>query len=274
MLLNHVFVAMAMVLASAVNGQTWTAAFGATAALAGRDVATAATPATAATAALAGRDVATAALADRDVATAATAATQASAATAATAATQSAATTQVGNATAGAIYIPLNPLGDVAAAHAPSGNSFLFYQNSTNGDIMMARVSNAFTDGSTSFAGVVVPGNEVLWGTPIAVAQQREDGNDIGNLGLYFYSPNYTLSEYRYLGGSSPPWMGGPTCNSCVTGKNFKIQRGSSVLYAMGSVSREAKAGIRVGFISENFPDTISEADRNYGIWRLAPLPN
>ncbi|ESK91180.1 hypothetical protein Moror_2946 [Moniliophthora roreri MCA 2997] len=265
MLLNHVFVAMAMILASAVNGQTWTAAFGATAALAGRDVATAATPATAATAALAGRDVATAAtaatvataaLADRDVATAATAATQASAATAATAATQSAATTQT-----------------LPQLMRHSGNSFLFYQN-TNGDIMMARVSNAFTDGSTSFAGVVVPGNEVLWGTPIAVAQQREDGNDIGNLGLYFYSPNYTLSEYRYLGGNSPPWMGGPTCNSCVTGKNFKIQRGSSVLYAMGSVSREAKAGIRVGFISENFPDTISEADRNYGIWRLAPLPN
>ncbi|EEB98300.1 hypothetical protein MPER_02218, partial [Moniliophthora perniciosa FA553] len=100
------------------------------------------------------------------------------AATAATVATQAAATTHAGNTTAAAAYVPLNPLGDIVAAQAPFGNSFLFYQSSTNGDIMMARVSNAFSDGSTSFAGAVVPRNEVLWGTPIAVAQQQEDGND------------------------------------------------------------------------------------------------
>ncbi|KAK7047480.1 hypothetical protein VNI00_006711 [Paramarasmius palmivorus] len=173
----------------------------------------------------------------------------------------------------------VDPLGGVDIAEAPNGNSFIFYQSASTFDIMMVHVTDAFTDGVTKNVKLIVPANEVMRGTPIAVAQRHrgEKGdNDVGVLDIFFFSPNGILSEYRYLNDETPHWRGGAACNLCVTHQNYQAAspfRGSLFLYASGGNPNKAEAGIRVGFRSANFPDTITEADRHDGKWHLSPLP-
>ncbi|KAK7027984.1 hypothetical protein VNI00_015070 [Paramarasmius palmivorus] len=175
----------------------------------------------------------------------------------------------------GQIDVPLEAVGPVVGAQTLNGQSFLFYQDCCTGDIVMRAVSNGFTVPASTTNGfsAVVPGSQVLWGTPIAVAQRASQPNEMGELGLYFFSQNRTLNEYRYTQNTVPPWNGGPTCETCIDKQNYVVEQNSNILYAMGSVSGNAKVGVRVGFISADHPDTLSEANRAAGVWSLATMP-
>ncbi|KAK7047479.1 hypothetical protein VNI00_006710 [Paramarasmius palmivorus] len=170
-------------------------------------------------------------------------------------------------------------LGDVEIAQAPNGNSFIFYQSASTFDIMMVHVTDAFTDGQSKNVQVIVPASEVMRGTPLAIAQlnRGEKGdNDLGNLDLFFFSPDGVLSGYRYLNDETPHWRGGAACGLCVTHQNYQAAssfRGSLFLYADGGNWKKSGAGIRVGFRSANFPNTVTEADRHHSKWHLSPLP-
>ncbi|KAJ7346099.1 hypothetical protein DFH08DRAFT_656054, partial [Mycena albidolilacea] len=106
----------------------------------------------------------------------------------------------------------------------------IFYQNADN-SIQSAGISGPFTVGTFEGSSLLVPANEVLRGTPIAATTL---GNAFQGIRVYFVSPNYTLSEYVWTGTS---WVGGPSCNSCITTNQFAVQPGSTVMYAMGNAA-------------------------------------
>ncbi|KAK7027985.1 hypothetical protein VNI00_015071 [Paramarasmius palmivorus] len=165
------------------------------------------------------------------------------------------------------------PIQAVAAAQAPNGQTMLFYQDKTTGDIILRTLSNGFTvpTSKTTSVQILVPGERVLPGTPLATAQYGPNGNNLGQVSVYFFSQNWTLSEYKW----TDKWLSVPNCGNqaCIDSDNYEVERGSRVLYAMGSSAATRKVAIRVGHVSKKFPGTVSEANRQNLIWKLAKIP-
>ncbi|ESK83214.1 hypothetical protein Moror_3284 [Moniliophthora roreri MCA 2997] len=172
----------------------------------------------------------------------------------------------------------INARGNVIGAQAPHSQAFLIYQSGATGDIVLESVSSTFQFGQHTGFRTIVPANEVLWGTPLAIAQRKEKGDDIGRLFLFFFSPDYKLKEYQYGVDKPNDWDGGSGCNRCIDKYNFEVQPGSQILYAMRSAvdgdDPKFRAGVRVGFVANNYPGTLSEADRRHWEWKVFPMPN
>ncbi|EEB89237.1 hypothetical protein MPER_12691 [Moniliophthora perniciosa FA553] len=141
----------------------------------------------------------------------------------------------------------VNARGNIVGVQAPHNQAFLIYQSAETGDIVLDAVSNTFEFGQYTGSRAIVPANEVLWGTPLAIAQRNEEGDDIGKLFLYFFSPDNKLKEYQYGVGKTDDWNGGPGCDKCIDKLNIEIQPGSQILYAMGSAIKSDKPKFKAG---------------------------
>ncbi|KAJ7765274.1 hypothetical protein B0H16DRAFT_1717819 [Mycena metata] len=166
--------------------------------------------------------------------------------------------------------IPVSFVGGAAAVQAinANGDSRIYYQDYDN-SIQEIAVNGPLTTGRSTGSSLRVPANEVLAGTPIAATTIA--GNDLQQIHVYFLSPDYVLSEYAFGGGI---WQGGPNCTDCLTANGLVVQRGSEVLYALGSLQAPSgTAFVRVGFVSAGAPSTLSEAVWSPGVdWQVAQL--
>ncbi|KAJ7131856.1 hypothetical protein C8R43DRAFT_1207096 [Mycena crocata] len=165
---------------------------------------------------------------------------------------------------------PVSALGNVAAVQSiPSGDTRLWFQN-VDRSISQIAASGPFTSGGR-FESVftLVPGSEVLSGTPIAAA--TVNGTSLQEIHLFFLSPTNILSEYiwdNFIG-----WHGGAGCTTCITTNQFVVQAGSKVLYVMGNDAAGNTADLRVGFVSAGAPGTFSEVNFTPAKgWQLAQL--
>ncbi|KAJ7206271.1 hypothetical protein GGX14DRAFT_457503 [Mycena pura] len=164
--------------------------------------------------------------------------------------------------------VPIGPIGNVAAVQIATGNTFIFYQNST-GEIVLRRVTAPFLSGGTDKAeDFAVPASEVLPYTPIVAITANTAATYTG-IRLYFFSRENVLSEYTWAP-SPVGWIGGPSCTSCLTAQGIVVKDGSQVLYALAN---PAFNQFRVGFVSAGQPGTISEAENLGGGWGVAPWP-
>ncbi|KAK7451810.1 hypothetical protein VKT23_012489 [Stygiomarasmius scandens] len=196
---------------------------------------------------------------------------------------------------AAANIFPVNAVGNVAAVAdgTTSGITHVYYQDKDDGDIKLLCTSTAFVQGGsqTCLAGsepqVVVPANETLYGTPLAVMtinnarfdgvgpvmatiQNYEHADANMQNRLYYFTPNWTLGEFMENGVPSH----GAGCTTCITRNQFQVEPGSVVLYAIGTTPSKAFRR-RVGFISRENPNTITEAtfNANTEVWSLTPMP-
>lgn len=171
------------------------------------------------------------------------------------------------NATISPELRPLTFIGNVAAVTTDSsGSTRIYYQNADN-SIQESIVSAPFVRGTFTGSTLLVPANEVLYGTPIAATTISGTGFPIR---VFFVSPSYILSEYAWTGTT---WVGWPACGGCITGNQFIVEPGSTVLYALPN-AEGTPTPLRVGFVSAGQPGTLTEADYTVGKgWQLAPLP-
>ncbi|KAL0567190.1 hypothetical protein V5O48_014802 [Marasmius crinis-equi] len=172
-----------------------------------------------------------------------------------------------------ATNVPVDPAGDVVAIQSPTNKpTWIVYQNRRKGNLVAMRVSGPFSDGQLVETVTAVPANRVLFGTPLAIAQQSQEDNDPGKVQLFFFDRDNILSEARWT--KERGWYSGSDCPVCIDQKTrYQAVLGSKVLYAGGSNHKDRKAGMRVGFQSADYPDnTLAEADRQDAKWVLAPL--
>ncbi|KIK61060.1 hypothetical protein GYMLUDRAFT_96807 [Collybiopsis luxurians FD-317 M1] len=169
-----------------------------------------------------------------------------------------------------AAFIPISG-NTMAAAEIPSGDSRIYYQDSTNNSIIELVVSNAFNVGQLEQSGVLVPPSEVRSNSPIAAALVTSVSDPWQELHVFFFSPENVLSEYYIKTAPNAVWHGGPNCNDCLTNEGFVGLAGNQMLYAMGS-SATSPPTLRVGFASTGAPNTISEAVNNGDGWSVASL--
>ncbi|KAK1215644.1 hypothetical protein PQX77_021707 [Marasmius sp. AFHP31] len=168
--------------------------------------------------------------------------------------------------------VSVSPYGDVAAAQAPNNQpSWVFYQDPNNGDLVGMRVSGPFSDGQRTATQVIVPSSAIFPGSPIAAARQDAAFQDPGKIQVFFFDRNNILSEARL--NKDRKWIHGAECPACIDQKvQYEAVWGSKFLYAIASTGERRRAGMRVGFQSVNYRNTITEADRQKGVWSLAPL--
>jgi len=168
-------------------------------------------------------------------------------------------------------FVPVTPLGGVAAVDLGSGISQLYYQNSADGIIYAYGVQGGpFVTGSTFFAGVpLIPADQVLSGSPIIAVTMTIAG--VQQVHVFFISPTLVLSEWVFL--SNAGWFAGINCPICITNSGFVVESGTAMLlYVLDDATTGA---IRVGFISAGDPGTLSEASNpGTGIWKAAILPS
>jgi len=167
-------------------------------------------------------------------------------------------------------FLPLTTLGNVGAAQTVSGLTTIVWQEQ-NGNISAIAVSGPSTTGITNetSARVVVPAVDALLGTPIvSVSSSSTPGTDFTDYHFFFLSPDHILSEARWS--PSTFWIFGGNCSDCVTHSGFVVE-GDSILYAM---ELESTGGVRVGIISPDAPNTVSEVNNLGGGWQIAGLPN
>ncbi len=78
------------------------------------------------------------------------------------------------------------------------------------------------------------------------------------------------MSEYIW-NNEGAGWQGGGTCTECLTQKGFTALANSKLLYAL---QLQGGSGLRVGFVSNGVPGTLSEADSSgAGDWVIAEMP-
>ncbi|KAF9061824.1 hypothetical protein BDP27DRAFT_1192347, partial [Rhodocollybia butyracea] len=118
---------------------------------------------------------------------------------------------------------------NMAAAQVTTGDTRIYYQDTSDENIVQIAVSNAFTIGQFRSMGAVIPSDEVRYNTPIAVASPTQDAF---LLHIFFFSPDNVLSEYHW-NQTANAFQGGPTCDTCVTNEGFVGVAGSQMLYAM-----------------------------------------
>ncbi|KIK61058.1 hypothetical protein GYMLUDRAFT_225250 [Collybiopsis luxurians FD-317 M1] len=172
-------------------------------------------------------------------------------------------------ATNSAAYIAISG-NTMAGVEVPSGDSRVYYQDSSNGSILEVDITNAFTVGQYVGSKVIVPSSEVRSNSPIAASVVLFEGTGYQELHVFFFSPQNVLSEY-YIKNPNPEWTGGPTCTDCLTSEGFVGLAGNQMLYAMAS-SATTPPTLRVGFASVGAPNTISEAVNTGNGWSLASL--
>ncbi|KAJ7897725.1 hypothetical protein B0H14DRAFT_2676651 [Mycena olivaceomarginata] len=161
--------------------------------------------------------------------------------------------------------VPIAPLGNVAAVQITTGDTRIYYQDST-GAIVQGVITGPFLSGGKATApagGVHIPASEVLLYTPI-VAITANTATYTG-VRVYFLSPEHVLSEYIWAPATG--FIGGPSCIKCLTTQGINVQNGSNVLYAMANT---AFTQFRVGFVSAGQPTTVSEAENLGGGWGVA----
>ncbi|KAJ3827224.1 hypothetical protein EV361DRAFT_949124 [Lentinula raphanica] len=157
---------------------------------------------------------------------------------------------------------------NMGAVETPSGNTRVYYQDSTNGSIVQLVISNALTEGGYVISNTWVPSKQVRYGSPVAVSTIPNGDAHYEEIHVFFFSPDNVLSEY-YWKGNGP--VGGPSCSDCVTNSGFVGVEGSQMLYALAS-SDTSPPTLRVGFVSAGSPNTISEAVNTNGEWSVASL--
>lgn len=177
--------------------------------------------------------------------------------------------------TSASSFVPLSPVGDVAAVQfgtgTPQAQTRIYYQHN-NGNLIQHTVSpGPFTTSRTDNQNVIVNAQGVLWNTPIAVSAMENGGQGIH---IYYLDKNRVLSEKRFT--SADGWR--PTaskrCPGCIQSAGFTVAEGSDALYA---VQHSTNANVlRVGFVSTGAPGTLTEAvTTDFGVtWVLAPLPD
>ncbi|KAJ7896831.1 hypothetical protein B0H13DRAFT_1884895 [Mycena leptocephala] len=163
-----------------------------------------------------------------------------------------------GNSTAGVLspdLFPIAPMGNVAAVQITTGDTRIFFQDST-GAIIIGGVSAPFLSGGRNGGNsVLVPAGEVLPHTPI-IAITANTATYTGAR-LYFLSRSNVLSEYIYpatIAQNTGGFMGGASCTACLTMQGIVTSSTSPVLYAMAN---PAFNQFRVGFVSAGQPTTI-----------------
>ncbi|KAJ7437004.1 hypothetical protein FB451DRAFT_1406535 [Mycena latifolia] len=159
--------------------------------------------------------------------------------------------------------VPIAPMGNVASVQVTTGDTRIFYQDST-GAINIGGVTAPFLSGGAAKANTpFIPAGEVLPYTPIAAITANTA--TYTGIRIYFFSRENVLSEYIWA--PNVGFTGGPTCTKCLTAQGIVAQKGSEVLYAMAN---PAFNQFRVGFISAGQPATISEAENLGGGWGVA----
>ncbi|KAL0567540.1 hypothetical protein V5O48_014453 [Marasmius crinis-equi] len=169
--------------------------------------------------------------------------------------------------------VPIHAAGDVVAAQGiTNAPGMIVYQDSNTGHLVAMRVSNAFSVGHITEQTLIVAPENVLYGTPLAMAQYVPGVNDVGTLEVFFLTPNHILAEATF--DATHGWQSGSSCAGCIDNKViYKAVSGSKMFYAMATNNPQRTAGIVVGFESADFPGTITEAQR-FGTWSLNPLTN
>ncbi|KAF7351996.1 hypothetical protein MVEN_01161800 [Mycena venus] len=160
--------------------------------------------------------------------------------------------------------VPIAPMGNVASVQITTGDTRIFYQDST-GAILIRGVTAPFLSGGTVRAiQSLVPASQVLPYTPIAAITTNTATYTA--MRVYFFSRENVLSEYIWTGPTTG-WTGGPSCTKCLTTQGIVVQNGSEVLYAMANTAFNQ---FRVGFISAGQPATISEVENLGSGWGVA----
>ncbi|KAF7351997.1 hypothetical protein MVEN_01161900 [Mycena venus] len=159
--------------------------------------------------------------------------------------------------------VPVAPLGNVAAVQITTGDTRVYFQDSTGG-IVQGRVTEPFLSGGTyTGSAPLIPASEVLPYTPIAAITANTA--TYTGIRIYFLSRENVLSEYIWT--PTAGYSGGPNCTACLTTQGIVVQNGSEVLYAMANTAFNQ---FRVGFVSAGQPTTISEAENLGGGWGVA----
>ncbi|KAJ7061333.1 hypothetical protein C8F01DRAFT_1231209 [Mycena amicta] len=153
--------------------------------------------------------------------------------------------------------IPVSFTGVVAAiqATAAGDDTRIYFQNSANG-IEEFAISGPLNSGVRYGFGELVPGTQIRSSSPIAAVSV--DTTVFRQIRLYFVSPLNILSEYIY-DAVGATWRGGPSCADCIDRQHVDIWPGSQVLYALTDGVTTTNARVRVGFITTELPDTLSE---------------
>jgi hypothetical protein len=188
------------------------------------------------------------------------------------------------------IIVPITPFGAASAVQGNTGDARLHWQNG-DASISQININGPLTTGIYVATTPIVPGQEVLLGTPIATVVNLDSSGSLlevrvlplivhqtflthmyySQIRLYFFSPDHVLSEY--IEDASGTVRGGPFCADCITTLQFGVKPGSTALYALRD--NAAIGIIRVGFISAGAPTTISEAVfTTQGGWQLGQLHN
>jgi hypothetical protein len=105
-------------------------------------------------------------------------------------------------------FVPVTPLGGVAAVDLGSGISQLYYQNPADGIIYAYGVQGGpFVTGSTFFPGVpLIPANQVLSGSPIiAVTMTIAGVQQVSNPPTFNFSRLAYLTNIRFTSSLFPP---------------------------------------------------------------------
>ncbi|KAF5345433.1 hypothetical protein D9758_013638 [Tetrapyrgos nigripes] len=168
---------------------------------------------------------------------------------------------------------PVSIVGDATAVANELNHGTRIYYQPPGGGISQICTNEAFAaGGDTTCDASVVPSQYVLPGTPIVATTALTNGGAFDEIHVFFLSPDYILSEWRWTSAGGPRF--GDGCPNCVTHSAFGAVNGSEVLYAIQS-SRPATK-LRVGFVSVASPTTITEATWNFNtnVWSLAVLPD
>ncbi|KAJ7687642.1 hypothetical protein B0H17DRAFT_1136192 [Mycena rosella] len=93
------------------------------------------------------------------------------------------------------VIVPITPFGAASAVQENTGDARLHWQN---GDaiIYQININGPLTTGIFVATTPIVPGNEALLGTPIATVANLDSSGNLLEIRLYFFSPDYVLSEY------------------------------------------------------------------------------
>ncbi|KAJ7838011.1 hypothetical protein B0H14DRAFT_2588916 [Mycena olivaceomarginata] len=93
------------------------------------------------------------------------------------------------------IIVPITPFGAASAVQGNTGDARLHWQNG-DASISQIDINGPLTTGIYVATTPIVPGNEVLLGTPIATVANLDSSGNILEIRLYFFSPDHVLSEY------------------------------------------------------------------------------
>ncbi|KIK66792.1 hypothetical protein GYMLUDRAFT_239021 [Collybiopsis luxurians FD-317 M1] len=165
------------------------------------------------------------------------------------------------------LAIPVAGTSTMDALTLSSGETQIYYQNSTTRGITLLSVSNAFNSGHFQSSIPLVPSGEVRGTSPIAVAAIGDPWTEIH---VFFVSSLNVLSEYIWTS-STNVWQGGPSCSVCLTSDGYLASASSNMLYALATTTSTGTTW-RVGFVSAGVSNTITEVINTGSGWILAPL--